>query len=219
MDIFIKNYNILTEYAENLLYRMPWLTAKGYTAKDVVHETYIRYCHYNHKFIAYEDGKLVQVLKNLLYWTMKKMDKKDKESLTEEFILNEMTNEPLADERIFNKELAKLMAMMGTDNSEILNLRLAGYSYNEINSMRNTSDSRKLVKKSMSRLGRMLGIKTPETELAGTLASYTKQNLSISEMSRRTGVSPYLIKENLKGILGNRFKEYTEHTQKKKRRT
>lgn len=217
MDIFITNYNKLTEYAENLLYRMPWLIAKGYTPKDIVHETYIRYCHYSHKFVSYEDDKLLQVLKNLLYWTMKEMRKKDRESLTEDFILNEIPNEPLADERIFNKELSKIMSLMDTDDSEILNLRLAGYSYSEINSMRNTSDSRKLVKKSMSRLGRMLGIETPETELTGTLASYVKEKLSISEMSRRTGVSPYLVKENLKGILGKGFRKYTEQSQKKKK--
>lgn len=219
MDIFIRNYNMLTEYAENLLYRMPWLLAKGYTAKDVVHETYIRYCHYSHKFTSYEDSKLLQVLKNLLYWTMKEMRKKDRESLTEDFILNEIPNEPLADERIFNKELVNIMSSMDTVDSEILNLRLAGYSYNEINSIRNTSDSRKLVKESMSRLSRMLGMDTPAAELTGTLASYVKQRISISEMSRRTGISPYLVRENLKGMLGNKLREYTEHTQKKKRRT
>lgn len=219
MDIFTRNYETLSTYASNLLYRMPWLVDKGYTPKDVVHETYITYCRYLDKFKDYEEQKLLQVLKNLLYWTVKGMQKKDRESLVEDFILDTVTNEPLANERLFNKELTNMISLLDTDDSTMLNLRLAGYSYEEINRMHNISDSRKLLKGSMSRLGRMMGLETPETELTGTLASFVKEKLSISEMSRRTGVSPYLVKENLKGILGNRFREYTEYTQKKKRRT
>lgn len=219
MDIFTRNYETLNTYASNLLYRMPWLVDKGYTPKDVVHETYITYCRYLDKFKDYEEQKMLQVLKNLLYWTVKNTQRKDRESLVEDFVLDTITNEPLANERLFNKELSNMMSLLDNNDSAMLNLRLAGYSYEEINRMHNISDSRKLLKGSMSRLGRMMGLETPETELTGTLASYARQNMSISEMSRRTGVSPYLVKESLKGILGNRFREYTEHTQKKKRRT
>ena len=219
MDIFTRNYEKLNAYAANLLYRMPWLVDKGYTPKDVVHETYITYCHYLDKFKDYEEQKLLQVLKNLLYWTVKGIQRKDRESLVEDFILDTATNEPLVNERLFNKELSTMISLLDTEDSQMFNLRLAGYSYEEINRMHNISDSRKLLKGSMSRLGRMMGLETPDSELTGTLASYIRQNMSISEMSRRTGVSPYLVKENLKGLLKGGFREYTEYTQKKKRRT
>jgi DNA-directed RNA polymerase specialized sigma24 family protein len=217
--IFITNYESLHTYAENLLYRMPWLLGKGYTAKDVVHEAYLTYSQYKHKFENYDENKLLQVIKNIVYWAVKGINRKNKESLTEDFVIEDLGNIPEVEDRIFNRELSGAVKDLGKPAEDILNLRLSGYSYREINDMRNMQNSKVVINAYMAKLGNMLGICCDKSSVNSRLLEYVQERLSITEMCRRTGLTHHIIRNNLKGLLGPEYDGYAKETQKKKRRT
>jgi DNA-directed RNA polymerase specialized sigma24 family protein len=215
--IFTRNYDKLRIYAENLLYRMPWLQTKGHTAKDAVHDAYLLYVQYGAKFEDYPDEKTVQILKNLVYWTVKGFAKKDREHTLP--FEQTLSGQPAVEHALFNKELVKAVNKMEPDEAEMFNMRLAGYSYSEINSKFNISNSRTLIDSSMSKVADMFGMYTASNPLGETLGNFVKDKVSISEISRKTGLSPYIVKKQVKGLLGERYREYSKQTQKKKRRT
>ena len=205
-------------YAENLLYRMPWLLGKGYTAKDIVHETYLAYSQYKHKFVDYDEGKLLQVIKNILYWTVKRINKKDKEPLAETFVIEDFGNLPETEEKIFNKELLSAVKQLGTSAESIFNLRLSGYSYKEINDMHNIDNSKIVINGYMAKLGTMLGVNSDKSRLNAKLLECIKEKITVTEMCKRVGATRHIVCNNLKMLLGNHYDMYTKETQKKKKK-
>lgn len=216
--IFITNYDSLHMYAENLLYRMPWLLGKGYTAKDMVHEAYVTYSQYKHKFEDYDEPKLLQVIKNILYWTVKGTNRRDRESLTEDFVIEDLGNLPEAEDRIFNKELSGAVKDLGKTAEDMLNLRLSGYSYREINDMYNMDNSKTVINGYMARLSNKLGICCDKSSLNSKLLEYVKRKMTITEMCRKTGSTVHIVRNNLKGLLGPEYDGYAKETQRKKKR-
>lgn len=215
MDLFIKNYSHLHTYAESLLYRTPWLKGKGYSAKDIVHETYIVFQKYKEKFNDYNEEKLTQVFKNLVYWTFKHINRSVRDTNVEDFILDTAYNYSIAEDNILKKELEKAVKTIDKKEADIINLRLSGYTFKEINSMKNITNSQSILDVSMTQLAYKLGFDNNQ-KLTNKLTSYIKDNLSITEMQKKTGMSNYFITRHLKSILGNKYKDYTRLTQKKK---
>lgn len=212
MEIFTKKYNDLHTYAGNLLYRAPWLIAKGCTAKDIVHEAYLAFHSYQDKFKDYDPGKLEQVLKNLVFWAFTKMKKVNIEF--DDTIFDTIGDAPVAESRIFNKELESAIRDLDKNEANLVNLKLAGYSYQEINKIHGITNSESLVSNSINKMIVKLDIPSNELELNKKLINYVRKNTSIRVIEKETGISGYYITMKLKNILGPRYKEYTSNTQK-----
>ena len=215
-SIFIKNYKSLHTYASNLMYRMPWLLGKGYKAEDIVHDTYLSYMRYKDKFKDYEEKKLEQVLKNLLYWTMQDLNRSMRESNVEDFMLDVSHNSSLVESKLFNQELSKVINALDKTEADMFNMRLAGYTYKEINKKFNVSNSQTLLDNSMSKISNKLNMDAGMIS-NDVLVPYIRNFVSISEIARKTGISPYLVKKQVKGLLGEKYRTYSKETQKKKK--
>lgn len=195
---------------------MPWLMTKGYTAEDIIHETYLSYIHYKDKFTGYEKKKLEQVIKNLLFWTLKDLNRSLREMNVEEYILDNSQNNPLVDSKLFNKDLSKVVDTLDKTEAAMFNMRLAGYTYKEINDKFNTTNSQVILDGSMSRIINVLGIDGKTKDDSSRLLEYVKKGTSISRISRETGVSSYILTRKIKNLLGPKYRTYSKLMQKKK---
>lgn len=194
---------------------MPWLMVKGYKAEDIVHDTYLSYMHYKHKFNGYEEKKLEQVIKNLLYWTLKDLNRVMRESNVDEFILDTSHNDSLVEPKLFNQELSRVVNALDKTEADMFNMRLAGYTYKEINDKFKVSNSQSILDGSMSRVVTSLGIEGKTQDDSAKLLAYVKKRMSISRISRETGLSSYIVTRKLKSLLGNKYREYSKQMQKK----
>jgi DNA-directed RNA polymerase specialized sigma24 family protein len=216
MDIFIRNYKDLHTYAGNLLYRMPWLITKGYKAEDIVHDAYLAYVHYKEKFVDYEEKKLEQVIRNLVFWTLKDLNRSMRETNVDNFILDTSHNDSLVEPKLFNQELSKAVNALDKTEAAMFNMRLAGYTYKEINDKFKISNSQSILDGSISKVVTSLGIESKRQEDSNKLLAYVKKGMSISRISRETGISSYIVTRKLKSLLGTGYRDYSKKMQKKK---
>jgi DNA-directed RNA polymerase specialized sigma24 family protein len=234
MNIFEKHYAVLFRYCENIIYKAREVAGKGFSAHDLIHDSYIRYYTYKEKFDVGDEAYQLQLLKNTVFWSFLalcadvKRHRDDRGRRRDEWSSDEFragkdgerpedSEEPSVYSDLMNQEFSKFKEGLSEEEARILNLRLSGMNYQAINTELGLNcfvKSKVVLEDITDKLTVALDLESKDADTLKKIKAMLKRRASMSAIGKTLNLSPYNLKRKVKAIMGTeKYQVYSRMAQ------